>query len=97
MHREEEFEHFGYLLFLISSLLVAGLLGEYREDKFDLFPCEGNYLRAAINPHDGIDLRPRFFEMALEHGWALRELTRKNHSLEDIYVQLTRPDEEDET
>jgi hypothetical protein len=31
-----------------------------------------------------------------ERGWYLRELTRSRHSLEDIYVQVTSP-EEDET
>ena len=31
-----------------------------------------------------------------ERGWSLRELTRSRHSLEDIYVQVTRPDEEEE-
>jgi hypothetical protein len=34
--------------------------------------------------------------LARERGWVLRELTRSRHSLEDIYVQVTKPDEEDE-
>ena len=29
-------------------------------------------------------------------GWVLRELTRNRHSLEDIYVQVTKPNEEEE-
>ena len=32
---------------------------------------------------------------ACERGWLLRELTRSRHSLEDIYVQVTRPNQED--
>jgi hypothetical protein len=36
------------------------------------------------------------FQIARDRGWALRELTRSRHSLEDIYVQVTRPKEEDE-
>jgi hypothetical protein len=32
-----------------------------------------------------------------DRGWALRELTRSRHSLEDIYVQVTRQDEEEGT
>ena len=34
--------------------------------------------------------------MARERGWVLRELTRTRHSLEDIYVQVTNPSEEEE-
>jgi hypothetical protein len=34
--------------------------------------------------------------MARDRGWSLRELTRNRRSLEDIYVQITRPDEEEE-
>jgi hypothetical protein len=36
------------------------------------------------------------FALALQHGWVLRELTRNRHSLEDIYVQVTKPNEEEE-
>jgi gliding motility-associated transport system ATP-binding protein len=66
-------------------------------DHFDISVCDGEYLRCALTPHNGLDLRPRIFDLVREQGWALRELTRSHHSLEDIYVQLTRPDEEDET
>jgi hypothetical protein len=43
-----------------------------------------------------MDLRPNIFAVARERGWTLRELTRSRHSLEDIYVRVTRPDEEEE-
>jgi hypothetical protein len=36
------------------------------------------------------------FALALKKGWVLRELTRNRHSLEDIYVQVTQPVEEEE-
>lgn len=65
-------------------------------EQFDIFRCDEEYLRCALTPHDGLDLRPLIFELVRQRGWALRELTRNRHSLEDIYVQLTRPDEEDE-
>jgi ABC-2 type transport system ATP-binding protein len=65
-------------------------------DQFDVSPCEGEYFRCALTPRDGLDLRPRVFALARERGWPLRELTRSRHSLEDIYVQVTRPDEEEE-
>jgi hypothetical protein len=33
--------------------------------------------------------------MACERGWPLRELSRSRHSLEDIFVQVTRAHKED--
>ena len=65
-------------------------------ESFDVAAAEGEYYRCALTPRDGLDLRPRIFELARQRGWALRELTRSRHSLEDIYVRLTRPDEEEE-
>ena len=65
-------------------------------EHFDISACQGNYFRCALTPRDGLDLRPQVFELARAHGWPLRELTRNHHSLEDIFVQVTRPAEEDE-
>ena len=65
-------------------------------EQFDISPCEGEFFRCALTPRDGLDLRPMIFALALDRGWVVRELTRHRHSLEDIYVQITRPDEEDE-
>lgn len=64
--------------------------------QFDVSVAEGEYFRCALTPRNGTDLRPHVFALAREHGWSLRELTRSRHSLEDIYVQVTRPDEEEE-
>jgi ABC-2 type transport system ATP-binding protein len=63
--------------------------------QFDVASCEGQYFRCALTAQNGVDLRPRLFALARERGWALRELTRNRHSLEDIYLQLTRPEEEE--
>src|SRR5438552_2490420 len=65
-------------------------------EQFDVSPSIGTYFRCALTPRNGLDLRPRIFALALERGWLLRELTRNRHSLEDIYVQVTRPGEEEE-
>jgi ABC-2 type transport system ATP-binding protein len=65
-------------------------------ETYDVAACEGDYFRCALTPRNGMDLRPMIFELARERGWPLRELTRNRHSLEDIYVQLTRPAEEEE-
>jgi ABC-2 type transport system ATP-binding protein len=66
-------------------------------EQFDVSPAEGEYYRCALTPRDGVDLRPKIFELVRERGWVLRELTRNRHSLEDIYVQVTRPEKEEET
>jgi ABC-2 type transport system ATP-binding protein len=66
-------------------------------EQFDVSAAEGEYFRCALTPRDGVDLRPHVFALARERGWYLRELTRSRHSLEDIYVHVTRADEEEET
>ncbi len=64
--------------------------------QFDVSAAEGEFQRCALTPREGFDLRPAIFSLARERGWSLRELTRSRHSLEDIYVQVTRPNEEEE-
>src|SRR5882762_4612848 len=56
---------------------------------FDIAPSEGEYLRCALTPSAGLDLRPLVFEQVRARGWALRELSRAQHSLEDIFVHIT--------
>jgi len=63
---------------------------------FDLSPTEGEFFRCALTPRNGVDLRPQISSLAQQRGWPLRELTRSRHTLEDIYVRVTRPDEEEE-
>jgi ABC-2 type transport system ATP-binding protein len=65
-------------------------------EQFDVSASDGEFQRCALTPRDGHDLRPAIFSLARERGWTLRELTRSRHSLEDIYVQVTKPNEEDE-
>ena len=65
-------------------------------EQFDVSASEGEFQRCALTPRDGLDLRPMIFALARERGWIVRELTRSRHSLEDIYVQITRPDDEEE-
>jgi ABC-2 type transport system ATP-binding protein len=63
---------------------------------FDIAAASGEYFRCALTPRDGMDLRPQIFDLVRERNWGLRELTRNRPSLEDIYVQVTRPNEEEE-
>jgi ABC-2 type transport system ATP-binding protein len=64
-------------------------------EQFDVSPSDGEYSRCALTPRDGVDLRPQIYSLVCERGWPLRELTRSRHSLEDIYVQVTRPEVEE--
>ncbi len=90
-----------------SSLIIAEIAAPEEElracweqfpevEYYDLSPTEGEFHRCALTPRDGMDLRPQVFALAQERGWVLRELTRNRHSLEDIYVRVTRPDDEGE-
>ena len=78
--------------------------GELREalsrisgvERLEVSACLDGFQRCVLTPLDGVDLRPVLFMLALERGWVLRELTRSRQSLEDIYVQVTKPGEEEE-
>jgi ABC-2 type transport system ATP-binding protein len=65
-------------------------------EHYDVSPADGEFFRCALTPANGMDLRPHIFAVARDRGWYLRELTRNRHSLEDIYVKITRPPEEEE-
>ena len=60
-------------------------------EQLDIVATDGKFFRCALTPRDGADLRATIFALAGQNGWALRELTRSRHSLEDIYMQVTRP------
>lgn len=57
---------------------------------YNMAPIEGSYFRCALTPLNGTDLRDRVYDEVRVHGWRLRELTYSRHSLEDIFVHLTR-------
>ena len=59
-----------------------------------ILPAEGDFLRCALTPRDGEDLRTRVSALARARGWPLRELTREQHTLEDIFVHITRPEDD---
>lgn len=60
----------------------------------DIAAAEGDYNRCTLTPRDGADLRPLVYQLAAERGWVLRELTRGRHTLEDIYIKVTRGESE---
>jgi ABC-2 type transport system ATP-binding protein len=66
-------------------------------EHFDLAPSDGEYIRCSLTARPGSDLRPQVFALACQRGWKLRELTHSRHSLEDIFVRVTRADREEES
>ena len=57
-------------------------------------PAEGDFFRSILTPRDGEDLRSRISALARARGWPLKELTRERHTLEDIFIHITRSEEE---
>lgn len=90
-----------------SERLVVAEIAAPREDlldylehsaeivHFDIQPSDDDYLHCSLTARDGFDLRPVVFEKARDSGWNLRELSRTRHSLEDIFLRVTKRDEED--
>jgi ABC-2 type transport system ATP-binding protein len=64
-------------------------------EHYDIAPAEGEYLRCALTPRAGVDIRPLVFEKVRLHGWTMRELKRSSHTLEDIFVHIIRGDKEE--
>jgi len=64
---------------------------------FNIAPAEGQYYRCSLTAVGSDDLRPKIFALVREHDWKLRELFRLRHSLEDVYMRLTRPESEEES
>jgi ABC-2 type transport system ATP-binding protein len=62
---------------------------------FEAKTVDDEYQQWALTPLDGTDLRPTVFALVQARGWKLRELSRSRHTLEDIYVQITNPTEEE--
>ena len=59
---------------------------------------KGSWVRFELECSKDVDLRQNLFELVVERGWKMRELTIEQKSLEDVFVSLTqkRPKEEDD-
>ena len=69
---------------------VAGVAGvETRAGKDE-------FVRVAVEPQAGTDPREGIFKTVAASGWTLRELVRNRTSLEDIFVQVMREEDEAE-
>ena len=64
---------------------------------YTMTTAEGGYHRCTLMLTDSHDPRSKIFALVVERGWKLRELSRVRHSLEEVYIRLTRPESEEET
>lgn len=69
---------------------VAGVAGVETGEGTD------GYVEATVEPKTGADPREDIFKVVTASGWTLRELARKRTSLEDIFVQVMRDEDEAE-
>src|SRR6059036_3880311 len=53
---------------------------------------EDEWKRFSLRVESGADVREEVFRLAAERHWAVRELTQRRATLEDVFVELTHPD-----
>ena len=57
---------------------------------------DDGFVQVILTPKPGTDPREKVFQTVVSNGWTLRELTRSRTTLEDIFVQITREEDEAE-
>src|SRR5213595_2701202 len=53
---------------------------------------EDEWKRFSLRVESGVDVREEVFRLATNRHWAVRELTQRRATLEDVFVELTHPD-----
>ena len=53
---------------------------------------EDDWTRFSLRVESGIDVREEVFCLATECHWAVRELTQRRATLEDVFVEITHSD-----
>lgn len=53
---------------------------------------EDDWKRFSLRVESGADVREEVFRLAVERKWAVRELSQRRGTLEDVFVELTHPD-----
>ena len=64
-------------------------------EEFEVTAGEAGFQRCVQTPRAGVDIRAAIFDLVRQRGWDMRELTRNRHTLEDIYLQVTKPSTEE--
>ena len=62
---------------------------------YEVSAADGDYFRCSLTPLPGVDLRPLVFDIVKSNDWSMRELSHSRHSLEDIFLHLTKADREE--
>src|SRR5438876_2555933 len=52
-----------------------------------------DWKKFSLRVESGADVREEVFRLAVERHWAVRELTQRRGTLEDVFVELTHPDQ----
>jgi ABC-2 type transport system ATP-binding protein len=55
--------------------------------------ADGDWKIFSLRVESGADVREEIFRLAIDRRWTVRELTRRRATLEDVFVELTHPDE----
>jgi len=54
---------------------------------------EGDWQRFALRVESGADVREEVFRLARDRQWAVRELSQRKATLEDVFVEMTHTDD----
>ena len=54
---------------------------------------DGEWQRFSLRVESGADLREEVFRLAADRRWAVRELTQRRATLEDVFVEITHADD----
>jgi ABC-2 type transport system ATP-binding protein len=54
---------------------------------------DGDWKIFSLRVESGVDVREEVFRLATTRHWTVRELTQRRATLEDVFVELTHPDE----
>ena len=54
---------------------------------------EGDWKTFSLRVESGVDVRAEIFRLATARHWTLRELSQRRATLEDVFVEITHPDE----
>jgi ABC-2 type transport system ATP-binding protein len=54
---------------------------------------DGDWKVFSLRVESGVDVRTEIFQLATARHWTVRELTQRRATLEDVFVEITHPDE----
>ncbi len=65
-------------------------------ESVDVVDTSHGCVRATVTPRGEADLREQLYDLVKATDWSLLELSRQRTTLEDIFVQITRDEDEAE-